>query len=473
MDVRLCFRLLLVYVVLTSGLSDEENASPSTDKTGIQHAGGRKNANVGICQMREWTYDLSQSELSNQILNNHRLLVPADDHIKDMFDNVKKMLQFVNETEPLARDNCANREQRWEDCVKKECSKLGWTVSSVHSSNNAVVTALLDAQPFWPRVCNNWARDPKKWWGWPVLPCEEFPKTLTHFVAHCAQKGTYTHLSYMAANGFNTHADLFTSLLNAVKVIPDDAFPADKTEAAAAIIIDARKKLTVADASALAQLFPYLKYLQKLHIRNSNMPAPATRKIIDQLGDLKHLEDLDLFSNIMDDEGVEKLSQKFVHLKNMKRMTLEGNQITPTGGDAIARNIAELQELEELVLGGYNRVANSTLDMAKAFLQMPKLHHVMLYALQITSTELSEVERQTWETIHLLKAMVYGVNGWWIWREKFFYDATETGNTNLDVKWETVRMEMRQDLGKPGVFIESSNRNPKLSILFWVYCSDC
>ncbi|CAH1265202.1 Hypp3133 [Branchiostoma lanceolatum] len=408
MDARLCFRFLLVYVVLTSGLPNEENDSTSTGKTGIQPTG----------------------------------------------------------------EKCAQREQRWEDYVKEECSKPGRESAIPERSNtNAVVTALLNSQPFWHRDCK--VQDPKKWWGWPVLPCEEFPKTLTHFVAHCAQKGTYTHKSYMTATGFNTHADLFTSLLNAVRMIPDDAFPTTKTDATAAIIIDARKKLTVADASALAQLFPYLKYLQKLHIRNSNMPAPATRKIIDKLGDLKHLEDLDLNSNIMDDECVEKLTQKFVHLKNMKRMKLEGNQITPTGGDAIARNIAELQELEELVLGGYNRVATSVLDMGEAFLQMPKLNRVVLYVLQFTSAQLSEVERQTRETIHLLKAMVYGVNGGSIWKEKFFYDATETGNANLDVKWETVRTEIRQDLGKPGVFIESSNRNPKLSILFWVYCTDC
>jgi len=77
--------------------------------------------------------------------------------------------------------------------------------------------------------------------------------------------------------------------------------------------------------------------------------------------------------------------------------------------------------------------------------------------------------------INLLKARVYGVFGWSANKEKLFYDATETGNTNLDTKWETVRSEIRYDLakGKQGVFIVSSNRETTLSIHFYVSCSDC
>eukprot|EP00058_Branchiostoma_floridae_P017334 XP_002602822.1 hypothetical protein BRAFLDRAFT_132140 [Branchiostoma floridae] len=102
----------------------------------------------------EWTYDFAQSELP--VRTGCRRY---DDHIKDMFDNVKKKLSFVEKSEPLARDACLKRERRWEDYVKEKCPKPGLSaVSEPSSGNNAVVSALLTAQPFWPRICRTWVR---------------------------------------------------------------------------------------------------------------------------------------------------------------------------------------------------------------------------------------------------------------------------------------------------------------------------
>ncbi|KAI8511479.1 E3 ubiquitin-protein ligase rad18 [Branchiostoma belcheri] len=456
MAAGLCLRILAVFMVLTSSFPDERaSTSRSTGVAGIQlrhkRSGQDFNSNAGICHVSNWTYDFAQSELSAQI-SYRRFLLPDVGHIKDMLNNVRKMLP---EFEQQQRDVCGQKERRWEDYVKEECSKLGGSTSSELPSDNSIVTALMTAQPFWPQGCKTLLRDRKKWWGWPVLPCEEFPKTLTRFVAHCASKGSHTHKSYMTASGFSTLAEFFSALLDAVRVIPASAF-ANTTASGAGndvrLILDVRKKLTVADTSALAELFPYLPRLKTFHIVNTRVPAAATRKIVERLGDLKHLEFLNLHSNAMDDEGVEKFVQ--------------------IGGAIIARNIAKLQALEELVLGGYSRVAGSVLDMAKAFLKMPKLCRAFLYALTTTAAELPEVERQVRETIHLLKAQVFGVNGWVIARDKLLYDATHTENTNL--KWEKVRTEIRQDLnGRPGVFIESGNRDPKLSVHFQVHCSDC
>ncbi|KAI8511478.1 E3 ubiquitin-protein ligase rad18 [Branchiostoma belcheri] len=475
MGAGLCFRLLVVFMILTSGYPNER-ASTSTGVAGMQlrhkRSGQDFNSNTGICHVSNWTYDFAQSELSAQI-NYRRFLLPDVGHIKDMLNNVRKMLPAFEQQQ---RAVCGQKERRWEDYVKAECSKLGGSTSSELPSDNSAVTALTTAQPFWPRGCKNLLRDRKKWWGWPVLPCEEFPKTLTRFVAHCASKASHTHTSYMTASGFSTLAQFFSALLDAVRVIPASAF-ANTTASGAGdavqLILDVRKKLTVADTSALAELFPYLPRLKTFHVINTPVPAAATRRIVERLGDLKHLEFLNLHSSAMDDEGVEKFTQSFAHFnKSMKKLCLEGNSITSVGGAIIARNIAKLQALEELVLGGYSRVAGSVLDMAKAFLKMPKLCRAFLYALATTAAELPEVERQVRETIHLLKAQVFGVNGWVIARDKLLYDATHTENT--DLKWEKVRREIRQDLnGRPGVFIESGNRDPKLSVHFQVHCSDC
>ncbi|XP_078596896.1 uncharacterized protein LOC144873419 [Branchiostoma floridae x Branchiostoma japonicum] len=270
-----------------------------------------------------------------------------------------------------------------------------------------------------------------------------------------------TEPGYMRAHNVNNYTGFFSSLLNAVKDlnIPEAAFCTTETVATASLILEGRK-FTTSDASALAELFPYLKCLGKLHIIKSRMSASATRKIIDRLCELKHLTNLDLFSNIIDDEGVLKLTQTFIHLKNMKKLSLEANVITPTGGEIIACNIAKLQELETLIIG--NEVASSLLTMTKEFLKMPNLRKPILSLLVTKPDDIPHIENDVREVVRLLKAKVYSVRPW---KVKLFYDATDS-DRDTSSSWNTVRLEMRKYTGGGGVLLESSYR--ELSIVLWV-----
>ncbi|CAH1265203.1 Hypp3134 [Branchiostoma lanceolatum] len=356
----------------------------------------------------------------------------------------------------LSVDYCVQEDQRWQETLLK-CS-----------SNNTLVTALLKNDELRPWVRQYWARR-KDWIKSPLPLCEELPKTLTHFVAYCVMEGTEE--GYMRAHNINNYADFFSPLLKAVRMMFKDTFCTTKTAVAATLIIEGRippaRKFTTADSSALADLFPYLRCLEKLHIMKSWMSASATRKIIDRLCELKHLKDLDLFSNTIDDEGVVKLTQIFVQLKNLKKLSMEANGITPAGVAIIARNIAKLQELEKFIIG--NEVASSILNMTKTFLTMPKLRKAVLSALHTKPAEIPEVEKQVREVVELLQAKVYSVRPW---KVKLFYDAANSDrNATMDSGWAMVRSELRKDLGGGAVVVESGNR--ELNIVLWVTCWGC
>ncbi|KAI8511480.1 hypothetical protein Bbelb_105800 [Branchiostoma belcheri] len=416
-------------------------------------------------RFRKWRYRSDQSVLNGK---NLQLLTPDVD-VTDIRENLKNMSHLINQSAAMIHDYCVLEDQRWQETLKN-CS-----------SNNTMVKALLENDQLRPWVRPYWARR-KDWLKSPVPLCEQVPKTLTNFVAFCATEGT--ERGYMQTHNINSYSSFFSSLLKAVRMIPTEAaYCTNKTEVSspfdvrlsqkipqlirAALVLQGRQ-FTTPDAAALAELFPYLECLEKLSVVNSRMPAAATRKIIDRLGELRRLKYLDLFGNAIDDEGVTKLTQTFIHLRSMKDLALEDNNITPAGVAIIARNIAKLQELERFIIGGLDEVAGSILAMTKAFLEMPKLRKAHLVYLRSPPTEIPDVEDQVREVVRLLKAKVYTARPW---KKKLLYDATDLDsgrNASMASDWAAVISELWKDLGGRGVTVEASDRD--LDIVLWVSC---
>ncbi|CAH1239178.1 NLRC5 [Branchiostoma lanceolatum] len=278
--------------------------------------------------------------------------------------------------------------------------------------DNEVVMALLEDRFFWHWVCRYWECRP------------DLPHTLSDAITYCIRFGTSKTLQ-------NNDYRHYTSLSLSGLILSDN------------------------DVEALANLFPYLKGVEYLHLSRCGLSAKAAKSLAGQLHLLHALNALDLSSNNIGDDGLEAISDTFSHLKELRTFYVMDNSITNVGGRALAKRLVHLQELQNIALAR-NELALSLSLMAKAFVNMARLESVGLWPITCRADSFRMAAQQARDAVHTPEGQVRST------RSVLLYDAStgSTGGTReSDAAWQGVEQELTT-----GVYISNGKMKIRLQI---------
>ncbi|KAI8517842.1 hypothetical protein Bbelb_038590 [Branchiostoma belcheri] len=271
--------------------------------------------------------------------------------------------------------------------------------------DNEVVKVLLEDRFFWPFVCQYWKI------------YNDLPHTLDRVIGYGIEYGITS--DYMESHGLSAYSEFFSSMLNALQ--------------------------------ALVNLFPYLEGITDFHLINCRISPDAATLLAGQLHWLHRLTKLNLMYNKIGDEGLEAIAETFPHLKELRLLNIARNSVTHVGGRAMARSLVHLQQLQELYIQE-NELALSVSALAKAFANMTRLEHVIMWPVSCRS--LPEAAEQVRHAVHTLAGQVKLRGG-----TPLYDGSSNTGGTQqgVDAAWRRVKDKLTS-----GVVI--SNRQLKVEI---------
>ncbi|CAH1237801.1 NLRC3 [Branchiostoma lanceolatum] len=291
--------------------------------------------------------------------------------------------------------------------------------------DNEVVMALLEDRFFWHWVCRYWESN------------ADLPHTLSEAVTYGILFGTSSE--YMESHGFATYREFFSSMLDALEALPNTTETLQDSDYRHYISLSlSGLTLSDNDVEALANLFPYLRGVENLHLSHCGLSAEAAKSLAGQLHLPHALIGLVLSSNNIGDDGLEAISETFSHLKDLWTFDVNDNSITNAGGRALAKRLVHLQELQKILLGE-NELALSLSSLAKAFVNMTRLQTVGLWPITCRADSFRMAAQQVHDAVHTLEGQVRS------FRSVLLYDASagsRDGSWESDAAWQRVEQKL-------------------------------
>ncbi|CAH1237811.1 NLRP7 [Branchiostoma lanceolatum] len=293
--------------------------------------------------------------------------------------------------------------------------------------DNEVVMALLEEPFFWHWVCRYWKYN-----------ADDLPQTLSEAVIYGIQLGTSSE--YMESHGFATYREFLSSTLGALEALPNTTESLQNSDYRPIYTSLSLSVFTLSDndVEALANLFPYLRGVENLHLSHCGLSAEAAKSLAGQLHLTHALIGLDLSSNKIGDDGLEAIAETVSHLKELWTFNVNDNSITNVGGRALAKRLVHLQELQKIDLGK-NELALSLSSLAKAFVNMTRLQTVGLWPITCRADSLRMAAQQVHDAVHTLEGQVRSI--WSV----LLYDASAGstgGSWESDAAWQRVEQKL-------------------------------
>ncbi|CAH1252324.1 NLRC5 [Branchiostoma lanceolatum] len=292
--------------------------------------------------------------------------------------------------------------------------------------DNVVVMALLEERFFWHWVCRYWKYN-----------ADDLPQTLSEAVIYGIQLGTSS--DYMESHGFATYREFLSLALGALEALPNTTESLQNSDYSHYTSLSlSGLTLSDIDVEALANLFPYLRGVENLHLSHCGLSAEAAKSLAGQLHLPHALISLDLSSNNIGDDGLEAIAETFPHLKELWTFRVMDNSITNVGGRALAKRLVHLQELQKILLGR-NELALSLSSLAKAFVNMTRLQTVGLWPITCRADSFRMAAQQVRDAVHTLEGQVRSIGS------VLLYDASagSRGRTwKSDAAWQRVEQKL-------------------------------
>eukprot|EP00058_Branchiostoma_floridae_P022519 XP_002608009.1 hypothetical protein BRAFLDRAFT_74961 [Branchiostoma floridae] len=434
----------------------KENGTPETQCTAFENNG--RNSSKEAFEQRDVRYQFSQSSVRS-LLTHGRV---SELHL-DLTPTLTVMSDFrkaLNNIHFLMIES-RNKTEDWIAYVHEYFGneKMATNLAKAYDSY-PVVRRLLYDEFFWPWMCRYWADHYEETPLNVQRTPGTLPETLTRLVAFYVQAVSKEFKRNEESNDVNATCNeeyqpcmVFSSMQRALKNLPGIRTEVNVTTSGPELELD-QAVLSVADAAALAELFPYMRCLRKLWLTNCLRSSAASGKVIDRLDDLEGLQELNLRGNTIGDMNIGKLMDKLSSLKDLENLHLKQTYITPVGGAVIAEKVGLLIGLKRLSLS-YNELAASLSSLGRAFARMPKLRNTLAPVTCPNATLLPAVERQLKDMIHELRATVMSDSA----KGNYdMYDGARSVRSQIR-KWKAVKEMLSSDLNRSGVWITFENKS--------------